>query len=168
MFKILFALFFTSLLSFVASGRDLLPEEFRLCAHSSVSEDGSALVLDSTSVEKDFGWRRYAYAGKDWFLEKGARCKLSFKARLEAAGKGGRILVLIRPVNENSHHFDCGSATVIPTGEKAVAVDLKFTVGDRSDYCIQIHSWNRVKAEIYENNRQRKICRSKRQRYRSI
>ena len=150
MSKTLFALVFASVFSSGASGRDLTPDEFRLCAYSSVSKDGSALVLDSSSAAKDFAWRRYAYAGKDWFLEKGARYKLSFKARLEAAGKGGRILVLIRPVDENSHHFDCGSITVIPTGGKTKTFDLKFTAGNRSDYCIQIHSWNRIKAEISE------------------
>ena len=150
MFKTLFTLFLVLFLSSGASGRVLSPGEFRLCAHSSVSPDGSALVLDSTGVPKDFGWRRYAYAGKDWFLERGARFRLSFKAKLEAAGKGGRILVLVRPVDENSHHFDCGSVTVIPTGKKTVVADLKFTVGNRSDYCIQIHSWNRIRAEISE------------------
>ena len=150
MSKTMFALVLASLLSFGASGRNLSPDEFRLCAYSSVSKDGSALVLDSTSAAKDFAWRRYAYAGKDWFLEKGARYKLSFKARLEALGKGGRILVLIRPVDENNHHFDCGSITVIPTGGRTKTFDLKFTAGNRSDYCIQFHSWNRIKAEISE------------------
>ena len=58
----IFALALATLVSSGASGRDLSPDEFRLCAYSSVSKDGSALVLDSSSAAKDFAWRRYAYA----------------------------------------------------------------------------------------------------------
>ena len=136
--------------SSVALGRVLNPDEFHLLANSSVSQDGKSLILDSSSVSKDFGWRRYAYAGKDWFLEKGTRYRLTFRVRLESFGDKGRLLVLIRPLNSNTYHYDCGSSTVIPTGGKWKTVDLKFTAGELPDYCIQLHSWNRIKAEISE------------------
>ena len=139
---------FMSLAVLAASEFDCAPASFTLHGGASVSPDGKRLLIDSIGEPKAFTWRRYAVLDRAGRMAPHTRNRLTFKVKAEATDHDAHLLALIRPRNENSHHYDCGSATVLPTQGRWKTVEMKFATRERDDCCFQLHSRNRIKAEV--------------------
>ena len=104
--------------AFGASAAELVARGFggmKCDRWAQVSEDGAALVIDSSSATKELAWVRYALTAKDGWFTPGERYQISFRAKVEAAGDKGHLLVLVRPASFGTEQKDAASVGVDPT-----------------------------------------------------
>ena len=137
--------------AFGASAAELVARGFggmKCDRWAQVSEDGAALVIDSSSATKELAWVRYALTAKDGWFTPGERYQISFRAKVEAAGDKGHLLVLVRPASFGTEQKDAASVGVDPTDGAWKEVSIPVEISTLTDYRLQFHSWNRVKAEI--------------------
>ncbi len=113
-----------------------------------VSADGKVFAIDSSKAGSEFAWRRYGLATKKGLLSKGNRYVISFDAKVEGFGKDAFLYVLVRPRTEPSSHLDAGSFAVRPVTNGWQHVELPCAIDADMDYRVQIHSHNRIKAEM--------------------
>ncbi len=127
------------------------------CEHDArVSADGKTLSIDSSMLGSEFAWRRYALATKKGLLTAKNRYVISFDAKVEGFGKDAFLYVLVRPRTEPSNHFDAGTFAVRPETKDWQHVELPFEIDADRDYYLQVHSHNRIKAELRNFKVQRK------------
>ena len=73
------------------------------------------LVVDSTGVDHDFSWHRYALEPRDGSFVPGRRYEVRFRTKVEAGAKNAFLYTLIRPASESSDRLDAGRLAVHPT-----------------------------------------------------
>ena len=118
-----------------------------LCQDSSRIDSDGTLHIDSSAVKSEFGWRRYALTAEDF--TPGERYRVTFKARVEACGSKAHLFVLVRPKGRSGDEKDLASLSVKPTDGKWKDCEIKFEVnGEKEDYRLQFHGWNKLKADI--------------------
>ncbi len=113
-----------------------------------LSADGKILSIDGSKSGRDFVWRRYALATKPGLLAATNRYALSFDAKVQGLDENSFLYVLVRPRTASSDRLDAGTVAVRPVTNGWQHVELPFSVNTNMDYCVQIHSRNRIKAEI--------------------
>ena len=86
-----------------------------------------ALVIDSSAVPHEFGWRRYAMTADD--LVPGERYRVTFRARVEAHGQNAFLYVLVRPKGRGDDAKDVASLKVRPTEGEWKDCETKFEIG---------------------------------------
>ena len=106
------------------------------------------LSIDSTSAVKDFSWHRYALEPKDGSFIPGRRYEVRFRAKVEGGAKNSFLYVLIRPGGESSDRLDAGRAAIHPTNGEWKDIRLEVGEVDRTDQRVQIHGFNRLRAEV--------------------
>ena len=116
------------------------------CQYFSHVEPDGTVVIDSSSSDGEFGWRRYAMTAVD--LEPGARYRVTFRAKVEACADKASLYMLVRPKDWGGNEKDAASVSVKPTAGAWKSVEMKFETGGERNYRLQFHGWNRVKAEI--------------------
>ena len=109
--------------------------------------DGT-VVVDSLSSPSEFGWRRYTVNADPSLLRPNARYRVSFKCRVAGGGDRARLLVLVRPLSFVRGERDVLGLFVEPTDGEWRSFSVPVDVPDLADYRLQIHSWNRIRAEI--------------------
>ena len=109
--------------------------------------DGT-VVVDSLSSPSEFGWRRYTVNADPSLLRPNARYRVSFKCRVAGGGDRARLLVLVRPLSFMRGERDVLGLFVEPTDGEWRSFSVPVETSDVSDYRLQIHSWNRIRAEI--------------------
>ena len=109
--------------------------------------DGT-LVVDSLSDAAEFGWRRYAVNEGTTLFETNARYRVTFSCRVTGGGQNARFLVLVRPLSVLTGEKDALSKAVEPTDGRWQTFSLPLETAGEPDYRLQLHSWNRIRAEI--------------------
>ncbi|MGN0851770.1 MAG: right-handed parallel beta-helix repeat-containing protein [Kiritimatiellia bacterium] len=112
------------------------------------SLSNQVLSIDSTAVSRDFAWNRYALEDRDGSFVPGRRYTVTFRAKVEAGAKNSFLYVLVRPGGEPSERHDAGSVAVQPTWGRWQDVRLEVGEIERPDQRLQIHGFNRLRAEI--------------------
>lgn len=112
------------------------------------SISNQVLVVDSTGAGCDLPWHRYAMEPREGSFVPGHRYEVKFKAKVEGGAKNSFLYALIRPASEPSERFDAGHLAVQPTDGKWKEVALDVDAVERTDLRLQIHGYNRLKAEI--------------------
>lgn len=105
------------------------------------------LSIDSSNDEKEFEWASYAMTATDG-LKPGARYSISFKAKVEGFGKDAYLYVLVRPKSVPGAEKDVARLAIPPTDGAVRSYRMTATIGDLTDYRLQFHSHNRIKAEV--------------------
>lgn len=113
---------------------------------TSLSND--VLAIDSTSAAHDFPWTRYALEGKDGSFVPGHRYEVRFRAKVEAGAKDSFLYVIVRPGAEPTERYDAGTVAVRPTNGAWKDVRLDVGTVERADQRLQIHGFNRLRAQI--------------------
>ena len=116
------------------------------CQDCSHVDSNGTLHIDSSGSANEFGWRRYALTADD--LVSGERYSVTFKARVEGCGSKAHLYVLVRPNGRGDDAKDVARLSVKPTEGKWKDCELKFEVGGATDYRLQFHGWNKLKADI--------------------
>lgn len=127
---------------FLASAMPIVPQW-----QSSVGADG-VLRCDSSRMEHEFEWRKYAQTSTDEPLKPNTRYEITFRAKVEGYGTGSYLYAIIRPESTSGAEKDVGDLPIHPTDGRWQACKLKFSTGNEPDYRLQFHSHNRIKAEI--------------------
>lgn len=117
------------------------------CERNSVSTpDG--LAIDSLGSAEEFGWRRYGFVDDADLFKTNERWRVSFRCKVEGRGKGASLLVLVRPLSVSGAERDALSLRVDPTAGEWKAFSVPFNTCGATDYRLQFHGWNRIRAEI--------------------
>lgn len=112
------------------------------------SVSNGVMIVDSSGVKRDFGWRRYALEPRDGSFVPGRRYEVKFRAKVDAGAPNAFLYLLIRPATESSNRHDAGRLSVYPTNGKWR--DVRFSVDEvwRTDLRFQVHGFGRLRAEI--------------------
>lgn len=113
---------------------------------TSLSND--VMIVNSTHAKSEFSWHRYALEPKDGSFLPGHRYVVQFRAKVEAGAKNSFLYVLIRPGGEPTERHDAGSTSIHPTNGEWKDVRLEIGEIDRPDQRVQIHGFNKLRAEI--------------------
>ena len=106
------------------------------------------LVVDSTGAGHDFSWHRYALESRDGSFVPGHRYEVRFRAKVEGGAKNSFLYALIRPAAEPSDRLDAGRLSIHPTNGEWKEVSLQVEDVERTDLRLQIHGYNRLRAEV--------------------
>lgn len=106
------------------------------------------LVVDSTGAGHDFPWHRYALESRDGSFVPGHRYEVRFRAKVEGGAKNSFLYALIRPAAEPSDRLDAGRLAIHPTNGEWKEVSLQVEDVERTDLRLQIHGYNRLRAEV--------------------
>ena len=106
------------------------------------------LVVDSTGAGHDFSWHRYALESRDGSFVPGHRYEVRFRAKVEGGAKNSFLYTLIRPAAEPSDRLDAGRLAIHPTNGEWKDVSLQVEDVERTDLRLQIHGYNRLRAEV--------------------
>ena len=106
------------------------------------------LVVDSTGAGHDFPWHRYALESRDGSFVPGHRYEVRFRAKVEGGAKNSFLYTLIRPAAEPSDRLDAGRLAIHPTNGEWKEVSLQVEDVERTDLRLQIHGYNRLRAEV--------------------
>ena len=106
------------------------------------------LVVDSTGAGHDFPWHRYALESRDGSFVPGHRYEVRFRAKVEGGAKNSFLYALIRPAAEPSDRLDAGRLSIHPTNGEWKEVSLQVEDVERTDLRLQIHGYNRLRAEV--------------------
>ena len=106
------------------------------------------LVVDSTGAGHDFSWHRYALESRDGSFVPGHRYEVRFRAKVEGGAKNSFLYTLIRPAAEPSDRLDAGRLAIHPTNGEWKEVSLQVEDVERTDLRLQIHGYNRLRAEV--------------------
>lgn len=106
------------------------------------------LVVDSTGAGHDFSWHRYALESRDGSFVPGHRYEVRFRAKVEGGAKNSFLYALIRPAAEPSDRLDAGRLAIHPTNGEWKEVSLQVEDVERTDLRLQIHGYNRLRAEV--------------------
>ncbi len=106
------------------------------------------LVVDSTGAGHDFSWHRYALESRDGSFVPGHRYEVRFRAKVEGGAKNSFLYTLIRPAAEPSDRLDAGRLSIHPTNGEWKEVSLQVEDVERTDLRLQIHGYNRLRAEV--------------------
>jgi len=115
--------------------------------NASVGQDG-VLRLDTSKSPHEFEWRRYAWSTEKNAFKPNVRYEITFRAKVDGFGSGAYLYAIIRPESTGGAEKDVGDLPVHPTDGKWQDCRITFTTGPLSDYRLQFHSHNRIKAEI--------------------
>ena len=106
------------------------------------------LVVDSTGAGHDFSWHRYALESRDGSFVPGHRYEVRFRVKVEGGAKNSFLYALIRPAAEPSDRLDAGRLSIHPTNGEWKEVSLQVEDVERTDLRLQIHGYNRLRAEV--------------------
>lgn len=106
------------------------------------------LVVDSTGAGHDFPWHRYALESRDGSFVPGHRYEVRFRVKVEGGAKNSFLYALIRPAAEPSDRLDAGRLAIHPTNGEWKDVSLQVEDVERTDLRLQIHGYNRLRAEV--------------------
>ena len=115
--------------------------------NASLGTDG-VLRLDSSKSAREFEWARYAMTAKSVPLRPNGRYEITFRAKVSGFGPSAYLYAIIRPESTGGAERDVGDLPVHPTDGEWLDCRMKFSTGAATDYRLQFHSHNRIRAEI--------------------
>ena len=124
-----------------------IPYELVCFSGAARVEDG-CVRIDSSAEPAEFAWRGYVMTATDDVLQPNTRYVATFRAKVEGFGKEPYLYTLVRPKHCAGAEKDVGTLPVFPTHGKWQSCKLSFMTASESDYRLQFHSHNRIKAEI--------------------
>lgn len=126
----------------------LTPDKFVVGSYSKCSEDAKTFQIDALQCHPKSTFRRNAHT-REGLLKPFTKYKITFDVTVQVPeGANAFLHFLSRPISDPTDRQDTFRRNIGNTNNVKQSASFVFTTGNAKDYAFQIHSYNRVKAEI--------------------